>query len=63
MGAMVALMCFSRNPDVAAKVNLLVGIAPVARISNVRGLLGLATNHYKILRVNHSSGTVFVLSL
>ena len=51
MGAMVAFMCFSRDLVIATKVNLLVGIAPVARISNVRGLIGLAANHFKILRV------------
>ena len=51
MGAMVAFMCFSRDFEIASKVTLLIGIAPVARISNVRGLIGLAANYYKILRV------------
>lgn len=51
MGAMVAFMAFSRDAELASRVRLLVAISPIARVSNLRGILAVGAMCYKPLLV------------
>ena len=50
-GTIMGFAGFSTQPDLAAKIKLFIALAPVARVSHIKGALSIIAKYYKQINV------------